>query len=120
MALTYSKQILSGSTNGRMIEVNASASPGTTVHTVQATATTSREEVYLSAMNSATANAIVTIEWGGTGTADQIVDTIAPNSGLRLLVNGISLTATSSIVRAFATATGLLRVIGHVNRVTNV
>jgi hypothetical protein len=32
---TFSKQILSGSTNGRPISISASASPGTIIHTAQ-------------------------------------------------------------------------------------
>ncbi len=120
MALTYSKQILSGSTNGRMVEVNNTTSPGTTIHTVQATATVAREEVYLYAMNGGTATAghTLTVEWGGTGTADQIKVTIPPEDGLFQINPGMAFTATTSIIRAFATATGLFRLGGWVNRAT--
>lgn len=120
MALTYTRQILSGSTNGRPIEVSAIASPGTTIHTVAATATNAREETYLYAVNGATADQPITVEFGGTATSDQIVYTVPSRDGLHMLVPGISLTATSSIVRAFSTgtATESLRVSGWVNRAT--
>jgi hypothetical protein len=118
MALVYSKQLLSGSTNGRNIEVDATSSPGTTIHTVQATATTSREEVYLYACNVGTATDTLTIELGGTGTADHVVTNVDPNEGLFLHVPGITFTATTSIVRAYATATGLIHITGYVNRAT--
>jgi len=123
MATVYSKQILSGSTNGRMVEVNASASPGTTIHTVQATATTSREEVWMYVVNSATATTAtgthqITVELGGTGTADHLVYSVPAQNGLHLLVPGVTFTATTSIIRAFGTATGIHHIAGWVNRAT--
>lgn len=120
MALVYSKQLLSGSTNGRMIEVNNTTSPGTTIHTVVATATVAREEVYLYAMNgdTATGGQVLTVEWGGTGTADQIKLTVPSEDGLYQVNPGMAFTATTSIIRAFATATGMFRIGGWVNRAT--
>lgn len=120
MALVYSKQLLSGSTAGRMIEVNNTTSPGTTLHTVQATATVAREEVYLYAMNGGTATTghTLTVEWGGTSSADNIVITIPGEDGLYQINPGMAFTATTSIVRALATATGLFRIGGWVNRAT--
>jgi len=120
MALTYSKQILSGSTNGRMVEVNNLTSPGTTVHTVQATTTNGIEEVYLYAMNAGTATSPsrLTIELGGTGTADHVIVDLAEMDGLNYLVPGVSFTATTSIIRAFATASGIFHLAGWVNRAT--
>ena len=118
MALTYSKQLLSGSTNGQMIEVDGTSSPGTTIHNVVATTTDAREEVYLYAMNGATTNSILTIEWGGTGTEDQVVFTVPFQDGVYQVIPGGVLTATTSIVRAFGTATGRLDILGWVNRAT--
>lgn len=118
MALTYSKQLLGGSTSGHLIEINNTTSPGTTVHTVVSTGTDNFEEVYSYCVNGATADATLTLEWGGTGTEDQILFTVPPEDGLYLITPGTPLTATTSIVRAFATATGVLRVAGWVNRAT--
>ena len=53
MALQYSKQLLSGSTAGKFVEINNTSSPGTTIHTVVATATAAIEEVYIYVQNSA-------------------------------------------------------------------
>lgn len=120
MALTYSRQIFSGSSNGLPIEVSAVSSPGTTIHTVGATATSAREEIILYMTNGATVDQPVTVELGGTSTKDHIKATIPSRQGLQLMVPGISLTATSSIVRAFSTgtATETLRACGWVNRAT--
>lgn len=119
MALTYTRQILSGSTNGRPIAVAGTSSPGTTIHTVGATATNSREEVYIYAHRLATgADLRLTCEFGGTATQDRIDLDVVDGDGLHVVVPGISLTATTSIVRAYATGAGLLAVGGWVNRAT--
>ena len=101
-----------------MVEVNGTSSPGTTVHTVGPTTTNGRDEVYVDVTNGATAEAIATLEWGGTGTEDQILFTVPPEDGVYRIIPGWALTATDSIVRMFATATGVLRVGGYVNRAT--
>lgn len=121
MALTYSRQILSGSTNGRPISIAATASPGTTIHTVQATATDSREELYLQAINDATATSgtrLLTVEYGGTSSGDQIPINVGAGEGVWRIIEGGNLTATSTIVRAYATGANEFRVIGWVNRAT--
>ena len=118
MALTYTRNPLSGSTDGRPIEVATVATPGTTLHTVQATGTDAREEVHLYAANRSTATAPVTIELGGTATTDQIMTHIPAQAGFDLVIPGISFTATTSIVRAFTTgtATDAITIAGWVNR----
>lgn len=120
MALTYSRQLLSGSTNGRPIEVATIATPGTTIHTVQATGTDAREEVHLFAANRSTATMPLTIEHGGTATTDQIMVHIKSQAGYFRIDPGTSFTATTSIIRAFTTgtATDALALTGWVNRAT--
>ena len=120
MALVYSRNPLSGSTNGRPIEVAATGSLGTTLHTVQATATDAREEVHLYAVNRSTASAPLTIELGGTATTDQILTFLPSQAGFDLVIPGISFTATTSIIRAFTTgtATDAITIAGWVNRAT--
>ena len=120
MALTYTRHPLSGSTNGRPIEVAAVATPGITLHTVQATGTDGREEVHLYAANRSTATAPLTIELGGTATTDQIMLHLPSQTGFDLIVPGISFTATTSIVRAFTTgtATDAIAIAGWANRAT--
>lgn len=120
MALVYSRQLLSGSTNGRPIEVATIATPGTTIHTVQATGTDAREEVHLFAANRDTTAMPLTIEHGGTATTDLITSFIPALAGWFRIDPGISLTATTSIIRAFTTgtATDSLVLSGWVNRAT--
>jgi hypothetical protein len=48
---TFTKNILSGSTDGKAVKVAATATAGTTIHTGSATATTI-DEVWLYAVNS--------------------------------------------------------------------
>lgn len=61
---TFSRLLLSGSTNGREIPVAATATPGTAIHTA-VSGTTSFDEVYLWASNVTGAAATLTVEWGG-------------------------------------------------------
>jgi hypothetical protein len=70
---TYSRQLLSGSTNGRNIPVAAIATPGTLLHTAVA-GTASFDELYLWAANVTGSAATLTIEFGGvTDPGDHLV-----------------------------------------------
>jgi len=117
---TYTVRILSGSTSGLPIEVNATSSPGTTIHTCGATATSHFEQIHVDAHRSSTATGaqLLTLEWGGTSTGEQIKALIDENTGPYILSRGYQLTASDSIVRAFATATGLFCITGWVSRAT--
>ena len=114
---TYSKQILSGSTSGRPIEVVATSSPGTTIHTVVASATADKEAHHLYAINSATTDRILSLEFGGTSTIDLLEMLITAQDGPILVSPGWPLTGTDQITRAFATATGGLAMGGFANRI---
>ena len=117
---TFSKIALSGSTDGKMIQVAATASSGTTIHTGSTTATTF-DEVWLYAVNSDTTNRKLTIEWGGTSApADLIELTVAAESGLTLIVPGLVIkgNATALVVRAFAATANVINIAGYVNRIT--
>ena len=114
---TYSKQILSGSSNGRPIEVVSTSSPGTTLHTVVATATADKEAMHLYAINSATTDRLLSLEFGGTSTIDRLDVLITAQDGPILVAPGWPLTGTDQIVRAFATATGGLAMGGFANRI---
>lgn len=116
---TYSRVLLSGSTNGRPIPVAATATPGTLVHTA-ITGTGNFDELYLWVSNVTAASATLTIEWGGvTDPGDHVCKalSIPANSGPTLVVNGISLGG-GSVVRAFSGTAGALNITGHVNRIT--
>ena len=117
---TFSKQILSGSTDGRMIKVAATATPGTTIHTGSATATT-YDEVWLYAVNTDSTDRKLTIEWGSTSSPDDLIEfTVKAENGLYLIVPGLVLkgNATQLVVRAFAATTNVICIAGYVNRIT--
>jgi hypothetical protein len=119
MALTYTRQLLNGGSNGKPISVDATASPGTIIHTVEPTATNAREELYLYAHLMATSDKRLTIEWGGQASQDAIVQDLTEGDGMHVVVPGLNLTATTSIVRAYATAGGgEIAISGWVNRAT--
>jgi hypothetical protein len=112
---TYSKNILSGSTNGRQIKVVATASSGTLIHTAHATAL---DEIWLYAVNDTATDRLLTIQWGGTtATDDDIEFTVKAQNGLYLIVPGLLLTG-GTVVRAFcAAAANAIQISGYVNRI---
>ena len=116
---TFSKQVLSGSTDGKMIKVAATATAGTTLHTGSATATTF-DEIWLYAVNSSTSAVKLTIEWGGVSSPDDLIEsTISAESGLVLISAGLVIkgNATALIVRAFAGTANVINIAGYVNRI---
>jgi hypothetical protein len=113
---TFSKTLLSGSTNGASTLVSASATPGTTIHTAQS-GTSGLDEVWLYADNSSSATVKLTVEFGGTETKDQIELNIPGESGLVLVVPGLVLN-NSLVVRAFAGTTNVVSISGYVNRIS--
>ena len=117
---TFSKIVLSGSTDGKMIKVAQTATAGTTIHTGSATATTF-DEIWLYAVNSDTTARKLTIEWGGVASPDDLIEqTIPAESGLYLLVAGLVIkgNATPLVVAAFAATTSAINIFGFVNRIT--
>lgn len=114
---TYSKIPLSGSTNGRMIAVAATSTPGTLIHTATSS-TTYEDEIWIYAVNSSTSAVKLTLEWGGTtANTDHIELTISGESGLVLVSPGLVL-QNSLVVRAFAGTTNVINIAGYVNRVS--
>jgi hypothetical protein len=117
---TFSKLVLSGSTDGRAIKVAATGTPGTTIHTASSTATTI-DEVWLYAQNTDTTARKLTVEWGGTSSPDDLIEiTIPAESGLTLVVPGLVIkgNATPLVVQAFAASANVVTVLGYVNRIS--
>lgn len=118
---TFTKVVLSGSTQGKAIKVAATSSSGTTIH---ATGTSSSiiDEVWLYAYNSATGNVLLTVQYGGTATPDDDIKITLPSqSGLTLVVPGLILTGTgaaANTVRAYADTTNVVTISGYVNRIS--
>lgn len=111
---TYSKVLLSGSTDGKQIKVVQTATAGTTVHTAHATA---YDEVWVWCTNSDTTARKLTIEWGEATAPDGNVEvTIPPESGPVLVIPGWILT-NSLVVKAFAATANVLTIAGFVNRI---
>lgn len=118
---TFSKQKLSGSTNGRGILVAATGTPGTTVHAT-GTSATIIDELWLYAHNTSGSGVKLTIEFGDTTSPNDLIEfTVAAESGLYLIVPGLILTGTGAAactVRAFAATTNVINIFGYVNRIS--
>lgn len=118
---TFTKILLSGSTGGRPIKVAASGTPGTTIHTTQASSGVI-DEVWLYATNTSAALVELTIEFGSTSSPDDlIVVGIPTKSGLSLVIPGLVLTgdgAAARTIRAFAGSSNVVNIVGFVNRIT--
>jgi hypothetical protein len=113
---TVTKDDLSASTNGRMIKVVATATPGTTIHTAVANAT-DLDEIWLWAANSDTSDIKLTIEWGGTTSPDDLIEvTLPPECGLVQVVPGLVL-QNSLVVKAFAGTANKAVIAGFVNKI---
>jgi hypothetical protein len=116
---TFSKLVLSGSTDGRAIKVAATGTPGTTIHTGSATAAT-LDEIWLYATNTDTTARKLTIEWGGVSSPDDLIElTIPAESGLTLVAPGLLIkgNATPLVVRAFCASANVVTIHGYVNRI---
>jgi len=114
---TFSKQLLSGSTNGKMIKVVATATLGTTIHTA-VSGTSSMDEIWLYAVNSDTTNRKLTIEYGGATSPDCLIEiTVPAESGLMLIVPGLLLN-NGLVVTAFCATANVVMLGGFVNRIT--
>jgi hypothetical protein len=117
---TFTKQILSGSTDGKAIKVAAtSIGSGTTIHT-GSTTTTTLDEVWLYAQNTSAASVKLTIGWGGTSDPDDLIElTVLPEAGLVTVVPGFLIkgNATALVVRAAAATANVITIHGFVNRI---
>ena len=114
----YSKELLSGSTNGRGIKVAATATAGTLIHTAVA-GTSSADEIWLYAHNTSAGAVKLTLEWGGVTSPDDHIEINigAEGTGLILIAPGILL-QNSLVVRAFAGTANVINIFGYVNRIS--
>ncbi len=110
--MAVSKQLLSGSTDGRPVQVVQVATAGDLIHTAHAT---DKDEIWLYAVNRDSSIQKITIEFGGVVTGDLITKSLDPDEPT-LLVAGQPLT-NSLVVRAFAALTNVCSVWGYVNRI---
>ena len=114
---TYSKQLLSGGTNGKNIEVAATSSAGTTIHTAIA-GTSDMDEIWLYACNTDGSDRKLTIEYGGATAPDELTEiTLTAEAGWVLVCPGLLL-QNDLVVKAFAAAANVVNINGFVNRIT--
>ena len=117
---TFTKKILSGSTDGKSIKVAATATAGTTIHTGSATAST-LDEVWIYAVNTSASSVKLTIEWGEATAPDGNIEvTVQPEAGLVTVIPGLLIVgnATPLVVKAFAGTASVIAIHGYVNQIT--
>lgn len=112
---TFTKVLLSESTNGKQITLNANSSTPTLIHTAVAS-TSTLDEVWLYVSNIHTSDVVLTLEWGAATTADQMIVTVPSKSGRYLVVDG-KLLQNSLEIKGYGSVTSVLNVDGYVNRI---
>jgi hypothetical protein len=117
--MAISKEILSGSTRGRGVLVAATGSLGTTIHTT-GTSATNTDEIWLYATNNDVVSCNLTIEFGTTGSANEISLSIAAKTAMSLIMPGLVLRGDGSageVVTAYSSVTNVITIFGYVNRI---
>jgi hypothetical protein len=114
---TYSKELLSGSTQGKGILVSGNDTAGAVeIHTAVA-GTTDLDEIWLYAVNTHSADIKLTLEWGeATEPNGNIEITVPAEEGLMLLVPGLLL-QNGLVVEAFAGTASEIVIHGYVNKI---
>jgi hypothetical protein len=115
---TFTKRLLSGSTDGKAIKVVQTATAGTTIHTA-VSGTSSLDEVWLYAHNSSNAAVKLTLEWGEATAPDGHIEINigAEGTGLVLIAPGLLL-QNSLVIKAFAGTANVVTITGYVNRIS--
>lgn len=114
---SISKINLSGSTNGRLIQITGTSSgAANTIHTA-VTGTSDLDELHIFATNTSASDVTLTVEYGGTGTNNQVTFLIPGAVGLIEIIPSFLL-QNSLVVKAFASSGSVINVGGFVNRIT--
>ena len=117
---TYTKLLLSGSTNGRNMQVTGTATGSAiTVHTAVA-GTSNLDEIWLYATGTTATSRILIVEFGAAGGDKDMVelDVGAEGTGVKLVIPGWLL-QNGMVVRAYCpAASNEINVNGFVNRIT--
>lgn len=116
MAQAFTKDKLSGSTNGKGIKVVAIATLGTTIHTA-VSGTSSFDEIWIWVYNGHTVSVNLTIEWGEATVPDGNTFIAIPNKSGRFLIIDGRLLNNSLVVTAFASVANVLVIDGYVNKI---
>ncbi len=116
---SYSRVLLSGSTDGKPIKVAATSTPGTAVHTA-ISGSTGFDEVYLWATNTDSSAVALTVEFGGTTDPDHLVCkalSLPANSAPIPILTGQVLN-NAALIKAFAASANKIVLTGYVNRIS--
>jgi hypothetical protein len=116
---TFTKQLLSGSTNGKGILVSGTTSgAAVTVHTA-VTGTSSIDEIWIYAHNTSATAVKLTVEWGETTAPNGNIEVNigAEGTGMILVSPGIVLN-NSLVVKAFAGTANVINLFGYANRIS--
>lgn len=111
--MAYTRIPLSGSTNGRGVQITATATAGTTFHTAQS-GTSFVDVVTAYAANTDTVAHTVTLEWGGTGASNNAVYIVPPQSTVLLFTDWVI--QNSLVCAAFCDTASKVNIVGFVNR----
>ena len=113
----FTKQLLSGSTNGTQIVVTGyGTATAVTVHTAVA-GTAALDEVWLYAYNDDTATRTLSVAFGGTVTPNNVIRTGVPSRSGRILVCDGMLLQNGLVVKAYADGTNVVMLDGFVNNI---
>ena len=118
---TFTKTLLSNSTQGKGILIAATTSVGTTIHTTTSSSAT-LDEIWLYAYNSSSSSIYLTIQYGGTISPNNDIKIVIPaQQGLTLAVPGLILSgdgSTGATIAAYATLANVITISGYVNRIS--
>lgn len=119
MAQTFTKNKLSGNTNGRSLKVTWTATGSAiTIHTA-VSGTTNFDEIWVFAENTSTSAVDLTIElWGTTSPDDTILVSIPPKSWPVLVVPWLLLN-NWLLVKAFAATANVITINWYVHNIVN-
>jgi hypothetical protein len=117
MADSFQKIILSGSTNGLPIAINATTSGS--ANTITVADATSLSELWLSAFNYSNADATLYVLIGGTSAYQIFSQVIPAGRGVQPLLSGLTFTGSVNI-KAYASITAAISVLGFENRIVTV
>jgi len=101
--------------------LSTSAAPYTLIHTT-GTSSANADEIWLYAANNSTSDALMTLYWGSSATADLLAPIVVQAyAGATLIIPGLILTGTGSAgttVYATVATPSAVEIIGYVNRIT--
>lgn len=110
---------LSGSTDGLAVKVVATTTTGTTIHTaVSGTQAGTFDLVTLYAVNTHTADVVLTVEFGATAAENNIKMTIPYQSGMFMICDQMPL-QNAKVITAFAATANVIMLYGWVTPVND-